>query len=128
MGEALALVQFVGPIKDEWLEQLRGTGVRVITYMAQNAYLVHSTAAQAGALAEFAGDPAVRGIVSFDAQDKTTPGLARGETVKAAVETLSGSDGADARAQIEARRSKSCAGNSSVGETTVQFVEIDRTI
>ena len=122
-GEALALVQFVGPIKDEWLGQLRRTGVRVITYMAQNAYLVHSTADEAGALAEFAGDPSVRGIASFDAQDKTTPGLARGETVKAAVETLSGSDGSAARAQIEAAGRK-LRGNSSVGETTVQFAEI----
>ena len=65
----------------------------------------------------------MRGIVSFDAQDKTTPGLARGGTVKAAVETLSGSDGAAARAQIEAAGRK-LRGNSSVGETTVQFVEI----
>ncbi len=45
---ALVLVQFVGPIKPEWLERLRGVGVRVVTYMAANAYVVWG---DAGALA-----------------------------------------------------------------------------
>ena len=65
----------------------------------------------------------MRGIVSFDADDKSPAGVARGETVKAAVETLSGSDGAAARAQTEAAGANATR-QLTVGETTVQFVEI----
>jgi hypothetical protein len=36
-GRALAVVQFAGPIKEAWLRRLEGTGVRVVTYMAENA-------------------------------------------------------------------------------------------
>ena len=44
----LAVVQFVGPIKDAWLDRLRSTGVRVVTYMAENGYLVSGSAERAG--------------------------------------------------------------------------------
>jgi hypothetical protein len=40
--EALALVQFVGPVKGEWLERLRATGATVLGYAAQNGYIVHA--------------------------------------------------------------------------------------
>ena len=40
-GEALVLVQFVGPVKDEWLAKLRATGATVLCYAAQNGYIVH---------------------------------------------------------------------------------------
>ncbi len=39
-GKKLHLVQFVGPIKPEWREALEATGVSVIHYVPQNAYLV----------------------------------------------------------------------------------------
>ncbi len=40
--EVLALVQFVGPPKPAWIERLRATGGRVLTYQAQNAYVVYA--------------------------------------------------------------------------------------
>jgi hypothetical protein len=40
-GKKLHLVQFVGPIKPEWREALEQTGVSVVHYVPQNAYLVH---------------------------------------------------------------------------------------
>ncbi|MCP4358835.1 MAG: S8 family serine peptidase [Chloroflexi bacterium] len=39
-GEALHLVQFIGPIKDEWLKAVADTGVEPIHYIANNAYMV----------------------------------------------------------------------------------------
>jgi PKD repeat protein len=40
-GKQLHLVQFAGPIKPEWRDALEATGVRIITYIPQNAYLVY---------------------------------------------------------------------------------------
>ena len=41
-GNALHLVQFIGPIKASWLDALRELGVIPIHYVAHNAYLVWS--------------------------------------------------------------------------------------
>lgn len=48
-GRQLHLVQFAGPIKPEWRAELEQTGVRVVTYIPQNAYLVYGGT---GALAQ----------------------------------------------------------------------------
>jgi uncharacterized repeat protein (TIGR01451 family) len=40
-GHRLHLVQFVGPIKPEWRDALKATGVRVVHYIPQNAYLIY---------------------------------------------------------------------------------------
>lgn len=39
-GPALHLIQFVGPIKDEWLAAVAATGVVPVHYVANNGYLV----------------------------------------------------------------------------------------
>lgn len=44
-GKQLHLVQFVGPIKTEWREALEATGVSVVHYVPQNAYLIRGDAA-----------------------------------------------------------------------------------
>ncbi|HEY9231369.1 MAG TPA: hypothetical protein VIS78_04465, partial [Blastocatellia bacterium] len=36
----LYLVQFVGPIQDDWLKTLRATGAEIVSYMPFNAYVV----------------------------------------------------------------------------------------
>ncbi len=40
VGKRLHLVQFVGPIKPEWHAELEATGVNIVHYVPQNAYLV----------------------------------------------------------------------------------------
>ena len=61
--EELALVQFVGPPKDAWLERLRATGALIVTYQAENAYVVHVRGAAVDRLAALVGtDPAVRAV------------------------------------------------------------------
>jgi len=40
-GKKLHLVHFAGPVKPEWRDQLEKTGVSIIAYIPQNAYLVY---------------------------------------------------------------------------------------
>lgn len=49
-GQRLHLVQFVGPVKPEWHAGLRDLGVRVLTYVPRNAYLVYGDATSLQAL------------------------------------------------------------------------------
>jgi len=53
VGRALQLVQFVGPIKQEWLDALTRAGIRPIQYIESNAYLVFADAAGRQALDRF---------------------------------------------------------------------------
>jgi subtilisin-like proprotein convertase family protein len=88
-GEVLALVQFVGPPKDAWVERLRATGARIVTYQAENAYVVHAGGEAADRVAELVGaDPAVRAVVPLGAADKLE-GRASG-TARYAVSTVDG--------------------------------------
>jgi subtilisin-like proprotein convertase family protein len=98
-GEALAVVQFVGPVKGAWVDSLRATGATIVTYTAQNAYIVHGDAA---ALVGLAKDDAVRGVTRFTAADKTAPGIPASGTVGVAVQTLAGPPGAAAREIVAA--------------------------
>ncbi len=43
-GKRLHLVQFAGPIQPAWYRQLAATGVRIVSYLPQNAYLVYGDA------------------------------------------------------------------------------------
>ena len=121
--ESLALVQFKGPIKDAWLEELRATGVTVVTYMAQNAYLVHASPTAVKALADFAETPEVRAITAFGAGDKIEPGIASTGSVEVAVETLDGAPGAEAREVLSG--ADELRGPARFAGTTAQFVTID---
>ncbi len=55
-GEALHLVQFVGPIKNEWLEAIRATGSETVQYVSNNGYLVWTGTASRIALDAMAAD------------------------------------------------------------------------
>jgi hypothetical protein len=46
----LYIVQFAGPIKDEWLDQIKSAGAEVVTYIPSNAYVVRASASSARAL------------------------------------------------------------------------------
>ena len=96
--EALTLVQFAGPPKDAWLERLRDTGGRIVSYQPENAYVVHAAdAEQVERLAALVGGYApVRAVAVLTAADKLEGG--RGATGMYAVQTVAGGAGADARA------------------------------
>jgi len=40
-GKRMHLIQFVGPIKPEWLDALKQTGAQIVSYIPQNGYLVY---------------------------------------------------------------------------------------
>ncbi|MEX0992837.1 MAG: S8 family serine peptidase, partial [Solirubrobacterales bacterium] len=124
-GPGLAVVQFVGPVKDAWLARLRATGMRVITYMAQDAYLVYGSGPQLRAVAGLPGsDPAVRAAVPYRASDKLLSGTGNAGRVRVTIQTVSGSDGAAARRSIE-RAARELRQESTLGSTTTQFVALD---
>jgi hypothetical protein len=47
---SLHLIQFVGPIKGEWLSAVTEAGAQVVTYIPENAYLIYATASDLQAL------------------------------------------------------------------------------
>jgi subtilisin-like proprotein convertase family protein len=122
-GPSLALVQFVGPVKDAWLDTVRETGATIVTYMAENAYVVYAAAGEARAVADLATAHSVRAVVPFTAANKTAPGTAPSGTVKVAVGTVAGAPGAAARDLLAT--GERLNGASAVGGTVTEFVAID---
>lgn len=98
----LALVQFVGPVKDAWRAALAKQGVDIVTYMAENAELVYGDAAAMDRLESFAGEPFVRAITPYVAADKRAPGLAATGTHVVTVSTVAGAGGGAARRRAAA--------------------------
>lgn len=46
-GGGLYIVQFIGPVQDEWLRELNGTGADVVSYVPNNAYVVRANSDEA---------------------------------------------------------------------------------
>ena len=67
-------MQFAGPIRPEWLEALRATGVRVVSYIPNNTYLVFGEARALDALDESVG---LQWKGAYLDQHKLQPGLDR---------------------------------------------------
>jgi hypothetical protein len=123
--EALAVVQFIGPVKDAWLGRLENTGAEVVQYAAQNAYVVHASGSQIDRLAELVGtDPAVRAVTPVRAGDKVDDAVTSGGVRTMAVQTIAGGAGASVRREVAAA-GPPVRGESSVGELRTQFVRID---
>jgi subtilisin family serine protease len=60
-GNQMCLIQFKGPIRREWHHALAKSGVRIVTYIPNNAYLVYGSAASLGAVRQLAAtNPAVQ--------------------------------------------------------------------
>lgn len=97
----LAIVQYVGPLKDSWIDTVRRTGVEVVSYMAQNGQLVSGDQAALSALARlFTRKPFIRAVTPYTTADKLLPGLAKAGSTEVVVSTVAGRDGASARAAV----------------------------
>ena len=57
-GKSLHLVQFAGPIKQEWVDALQADGLRIVTYIPSNAYLVWGDATALARMQGRAAQPA----------------------------------------------------------------------
>ena len=99
--EVLAIVQFVGPPKDAWVERVRATGARIVIYQAENSYVVHAEGQEVDRLAALVGGYApVRTVAVLTAADKLES--AESPTGRYAVQTVSGAEGEQARADATA--------------------------
>jgi subtilisin-like proprotein convertase family protein len=124
-AETLAVVQFVGPVKDAWLGRLEHTGAQVVQYASQNAYLVHAAGGEVDRLAGLVGtDAAVRAVTPVAADDKVGEQLTSGGPRTMAVQTIAGDAGTGARREAAAAGPRVRA-ETSVGELRTQFVRID---
>jgi VCBS repeat-containing protein len=78
VGPAVHVVQFVGPVVDSWLEQIRATGATPIQYVNHNAYLVLANAASASAMRALAArKPTIRFFGQVDAGQKISAAMAQ---------------------------------------------------
>ncbi|MEA2419185.1 MAG: hypothetical protein QOE60_1391, partial [Thermoleophilaceae bacterium] len=119
--EVLALVQFVGPPKDAWLRRLRATGVRVVGYSAENAYVVHAEGAAVDRLAALVGSvPFVRAVAPMLPGDKVEQGAAAGAV---AVQTVAGRPGLQAR-QLADGLGRTLAASSKVAGVQTQVLRL----
>jgi hypothetical protein len=80
-GSRLRLIQFAGPVKRVWLDELQNMGLEVIAYVPNNAYLVredtNSSARLAGSIraAQSAGEAFIQWQGDFKPEDKIHPAL-----------------------------------------------------
>ena len=63
-GRALQMVQFVGPIKQDWLDQVEATGATLVHYVANHGYLVWADARARDRLDQLANQ---RSVLQFSA-------------------------------------------------------------
>jgi subtilisin-like proprotein convertase family protein len=118
--ETLALVQFIGPPKEAWVERLRETGARIVTYQAENAYVVHASGAAVDRLAALQGGyPAVRAVSVLTAADK----LEERSSVTGvfAVTTVTGGPGEEARDEAAAMAGAAAAPPVNVGALRTDY-------
>jgi subtilisin-like proprotein convertase family protein len=118
--ETLALVQFVGPPKEAWVERLRETGARIVTYQAENGYVVHASGAAVDRLAALQGRyPAIRAVSVLTAADKLEERSSR--TGVLAVSTVTGAPGEDARDEAAALGGPAAAAPITVGALRTEY-------
>lgn len=70
-GKAMRLVQYPGPIQPGWYADLAGTGVKIVTYIPENAYLVWGTGAQLAAVRKL---PDIQWEGDYTPFDRIDPG------------------------------------------------------
>jgi hypothetical protein len=64
-GNQMRLIQFAGPIRPEWYQALVATGVRIVTYIPSNSYLVYGPAATLQKVRTLASD---RSMAQWDGE------------------------------------------------------------
>jgi len=100
-GSGLMLVQYVGPLKDQWIDAVRATGVEVVSYMAQNAQLVAGDSAALAALSALPSRRSfIRAVIPYPAMAKLRPGLQKSGAASVVVSTVAGKAGDAARTML----------------------------
>lgn len=71
----LRIVQFDGPVKDAWLDELRATGAFVASYLPNNAYVVVTDPLSEGALGKLRANDWLLSISTYEPAFKLRPEL-----------------------------------------------------
>lgn len=71
----LAIVQFVGPVKDAWFAALEASGVRIVSYLPNLSYVVKVDAAMQPSFAAFRALPFVAAVTPYRPAFKLRPEL-----------------------------------------------------
>ena len=120
-GEALVLVQFVGPVKGEWLAKLQASGATVLGYAAQNGYIVHAEGTALDRVTELVGSyPPVRAATALGPADKVEHGASSG---RVAVQTVAGAPGEDARSDAQ-HAGRELSPDLVVAQVRTQFLDL----
>lgn len=124
-GTGLAVVQYVGPLKDAWIHSVRKTGVEVVSYMAQNGQLVSGDGGALAKLADLSTKQGfIRAVTPYTPQDKQLPGLDRTGKSEVVITTVAGDAGASARAAVD-RNSSALGSRVPVARLVQQRVALD---
>ena len=74
-GKGMRLIQFAGPIRPEWYAALQATGVHIVTYIPNNAYLVYGNAQTLAAVHDLARRPYVQWDGDYGAAARLDPSV-----------------------------------------------------
>jgi hypothetical protein len=101
-GPGLYIMQFAGPIKDEWLRTLESTGADVVSYISNNAYVVRCDARSAALVSRMKDEQQfVQWVGDYEPAYKMAPSLAAARTmggaasVKVTVQLLADAEESD---------------------------------
>ncbi|MFN8454312.1 MAG: S8 family serine peptidase [Anaerolineae bacterium] len=87
-GAEMGLVQFIGPIKDEWLAALTKFGLEVVSYLPHNAYVVWGESARAK-LRQLAGENKfIQWIGPYQPAYRLEPSLRQAAAARQAAELI----------------------------------------
>ncbi len=126
----LRLVQFIGPVKGEWLDQLRASGMEIIAYVPNNGYLVRGDAGSRTRLIQSARRSHARGQGflqwegEFEDRHKIHPALASlidqhsADEVTVAIQIAASASSTEPR--LDAERARSMANSILVDAYQVQ--------
>ncbi|HZF41650.1 MAG TPA: S8 family serine peptidase, partial [Blastocatellia bacterium] len=96
----LYIVQFAGPIKDDWLRTLKSTGADVVSYVSNNAYVVYCDARSATLISRMKDEQSfVQWIGDYEPAYKLEPAMAAARAmgdagfVKVTVQFLNNDEG-----------------------------------
>lgn len=74
-GGEFQVIQFIGPVRREWSDKLRSTGVKVVSYMPENAYVVWTSDATRPAFEAFSKSDEVQWTGNFEPSWRRSPRL-----------------------------------------------------
>lgn len=108
-ARSLYIVQFAGPIRDGWIEMLKGAGAEVVSFMPSNAYVVRADAGAASALQSLLKNNSfVQFVGDYEPAFRISPGLramresSGGALVDVTVQVIDGPDAEDAIGALKA--------------------------